>query len=113
VNLGPGDITLEMAVVRMQPALLAWLKKEEGLRLAVHEFKNGLNAQLPIKLAVAEKMMISFPIEENCILDQHPLRIGLRDTYGRAHWVPVKDLKKAQRDYSEYKASLETRHKSF
>src|ERR1700741_2120689 len=44
-------------------------------------------------------MNISFPIGENCILDRNPLRIGIRDTFGRNHWAPVKDLKKAHRDY--------------
>src|SRR5208283_2922760 len=31
VNLGPGDVTLEMPIIRTQPALLAWFKKEESL----------------------------------------------------------------------------------
>ena len=104
VNLGPGEVTLEMPIVRTQPALLAWLKKEESLALVIHEYAVTSNSPLPAKLAVTEKMRISFPIEENCILDRNPLRIGIRDTFGRNHWASVKNLKKALRDYSRLRS---------
>jgi hypothetical protein len=106
VNLGPGEVTIEMAVVRTKPALLAWFKKEESVSLLVNESRYELNSRLPTKLMVAKKMSVSFPLEKNCILDQNPLRIGVRDAYRRNHWAPAKDLEEAHRKYSELKASL-------
>ena len=106
VNIGPGEVIIEMAVVRMQPALLAWFKKEEGAKLVIHEHECEINSKLPAKMPVAKKIFLSFPVGEKCILDQNPLRIGVRDSYGRNHWASIKDLKKAHREYSEYKASL-------
>ena len=106
MNIGPGEVIIEMAVVRTQSALLAWFKKEESAKLMIHEHECEIDSKLPAKMPVAKKIFLSFPVGEKCILDQNPLRIGVRDSFGRNHWASVKDLKKAHRKYSEYKASL-------
>ncbi|MGA8659071.1 MAG: hypothetical protein WB586_23320 [Chthoniobacterales bacterium] len=101
VNMGPGEAIINMAMLKRRPS--RWFGKA-ALAGVVHNLKDRYCAQLPAKMAVSETITITFPTDENCLLDTPPLRIGVQDSFGRIHWAPKRDLTKAHHDWEEYKA---------
>lgn len=42
-----------------------------------------------------------FPFEKGGLLAERPTCVGLRDNFGRDHWVPRRTLKLAQAEYDK------------
>ena len=52
-------------------------------------------------LDVGERVELIFPFENGGLLAERPARVGLRDNFGRDHWVPRKRLNEAQAEYDK------------
>jgi hypothetical protein len=102
VNLGPGQAIVNMSILKKRGS--SWFGKA-SLTGVIHNYDDPFCARLPAKMAVSETITITFPTDKNCLLDAPPLRIGVQDSFGRIHWAPKRDVRKAQRDWEEYKAS--------
>jgi hypothetical protein len=93
VNFGPGLLVVSAAVIKTQSAFWARLKNEISIEsVEAHD--------LGTELGKGQRTNIRVPNFNECILDKKPLRIGVRDTFGRIHWAPAKDLKRVQREYA-------------
>jgi hypothetical protein len=42
-----------------------------------------------------------FPYKQECLLAETPKRIGISDSFGRMHWAPRRELKRAIRQYQK------------
>jgi hypothetical protein len=96
VNHGPGDIVCTGATVRRNT--FVWSLFEEFpygfLRPdSEHEYGN----QLPLRVAVGEKVKIVFSYDDEGFLSARPNKVGITDSFGRTHWARRKDLRRAIR----------------
>jgi hypothetical protein len=82
VNFGPGLLVVTAAVMKT-PAAVESLEAEN----------------LGTELEKGQRVSIVIPNSSECCLDKDSRRIGIRDTFGRIHWAPTKDLKRVKRDY--------------
>lgn len=83
VNFGPGLLVVSAAVMRTQSAVESLWAEHLGT-----ELEKG------------QKVSIGIPNLTECCLDKNPLRIGIRDSFGRVRWAPRKDLKRVQKEYA-------------
>jgi hypothetical protein len=106
VNYGPGRVRCEYAVVRVRPAWQAlfgrstWrmLLKPDGTRYR----------ELPAFIEVADRLELpmkgeAFFLEENAF-KRNPTQFGVRDSYGRFHWAPKRDLREARKYIRQWRA---------
>ena len=100
VNMGPGEAVVNMAMAKKRVSRFG----RTWLGTANPNFNDPYCARLPAKIGVSETIGITFPIGQNCLLDESPLRIGVQDSFGRIHWAPRRDLVKSRRDLEEHKA---------
>jgi hypothetical protein len=102
VNHGPGDAICGMPVIRNKH----WVRRilgESATATLVHDFTNPICAKPPFKLAVAEEAQVTFPITNKTFLDEPIFGIGIKDSFGRVHWAPRKDIRKARKDLQEFR----------
>jgi hypothetical protein len=95
VNLGPGNVICEMPIVKNKPFYRGFLG-EATIATIIHDFTNPLCAKPPFKVAVGERTQLTFPIADKCFLDDALFRIGIRDSFGRIHWAPKKQIRQAR-----------------
>jgi hypothetical protein len=100
VNMGPGEAIVQMAMLKRRVSRFG----KVSLATVIHNFNDPFCGRLPAKVDVSNTIDITFPIDQNCLLDVRPLRIGVRDSFGRIHWASKRDLIKAHHDLEEYKA---------
>jgi hypothetical protein len=98
--MGPGEAIVNMAMVKSRVSRFG----KTSLAVVIHNFNDPFCARLPVKIDVGHTVNITFPVNQNCLLDTKPVRIGVRDSFGRIHWAPKRDLILAHRDWDGYKA---------
>ena len=104
-NFGPGKI--RVSIVRCdRSSLLSRLLRRAKYGFVIHDYENPMSGQLPTTLDVGERVDLIFPFDADCMLSKQPSRVGLRDNFGRDHWVPRKSLKLAQDDYDRTFSAL-------
>jgi hypothetical protein len=101
-NFGPGKIRVSIIHIRWKKAsLFARFRRNVRQAVLIHDYKNPLSGQLPCTLDIGERVDLVFPFVRDSLLSQQPTRVGLRDYFGRDHWVPRKTLRAAQADYDK------------
>lgn len=99
-NHGPGDVTLHMVIGR---ARRSYFKKLQHLILnPLHNFPVELDRTLgpfsgglPKKIGVGEDFSAYFVLLHQGFRDEPIVDVGFSDTFGRSHWAPRKDVRKA------------------
>jgi len=98
VNHGPGHIIVESIWVHKK-SLWRWLFRKLRWAFVMHDYTNPLSSNLPRKLEVGEKITLLFKCENKLFLATEPTHIGLKDSFGKIHWVNKKSLKIATKEY--------------
>lgn len=93
-NHGPGPVKLNIVSMKDSSFIKKLLRKEK-FGVVLHDWTNPLSGQLPHKLEVGEEFRLLFPYDEECMLKQGWLYIGISDTYDRVHWASKKQVKNA------------------
>ena len=94
VNHGPGKIRLNIINFKSSSILKRLLRKVE-FGVLIHDYRNPMSCQLPITLDVGEKVDYIFPWSSENVFSKSPSHIGISDSFGRTHWAPSKNIKKA------------------
>lgn len=91
INFGPGELTVSM--VHSQSTSL-WKRLTRGVQnfVIMYDYRNPLNERLPHRLRVGDKIDLFFDFNEKCFLKAQAPRVGLRDSFGRIHWAPRKNV---------------------
>lgn len=97
-NFGPGAVTLSAIYVKNAPLWRRVLRKTE-YGFIMHDYANPMSGQLPKKLEMGEKLDLLLPYDKECLLSADCTHIGLTDYFGRTHWAPRSDVKKAKQAY--------------
>jgi hypothetical protein len=98
-NHGPGAVVCCGAVARTVSFPRSLFTASYGF--IVPDLEHPLCFKPNHRLAVGDTMQFIFPYQKECFLANMPKRIGIRDSFGRMHWAPRKDLKSALRDYQK------------
>jgi hypothetical protein len=94
VNFGPGPVTVSMICAK-NTSLWMRLRKRTKRAVITADYTNPLSAKLPAKIEVGDKIELLLPYDKDCFL-RHPFtHVGVNDYYGRRHWAPKGELKKA------------------
>ena len=96
-NMGPGEVTLNNALVDFKRrfyesdgvGLLATLI---DFPLLMDHSKGHLGAGFPKKLAVGEQYSAYLVPAHHALAKGNYQRIGFTDSFGRAHWAPRRDI---------------------
>jgi hypothetical protein len=103
-NFGPGDITIDCAVVR---PIRPWYKRRVALGMLnplnsldrPNESTGPFGGGLPKRLATGETFALNFPYAEEMFLKEPWEAIGVHDTFRRSHWAPRSDFLKTMEKY--------------
>jgi hypothetical protein len=93
-NFGPGVVNISMIFVKEAEL---WRRLFRKTRHAVvnADYTNPMSSRLPAKIAVGDKIELLLPYDKDCFLKSHFTHVGVSDYYGRVHWAPRRQLKKA------------------
>ncbi len=92
VNMGPGEVHVTSIPLKAP----RWTKKAGGFEWGTVMPEPGI---LPVTLAVGKQAMILLPYRDDCFLSRRHARVGLGDSFGRSHWAPKKQLRRAEATY--------------
>lgn len=93
-NFGPGPVTISTIHVREAQVWRRFLRKVKNA-IVMPDYTNAMSARLPAKIDVGDKIELLLPYDKDSFLSEHFTHIGVYDYYGRGHWAPKSDLKKA------------------
>lgn len=104
-NFGPGVVTLSSIVAKNAP-LWRHVFKRVQYAFITPDHTNPLSGRLPAKLETGDKVELLLPYDADCLLSKAFTHVGLTDFYGRSHWAPRGDLKRA---YIEWRKNFGTK----
>lgn len=94
INMGPGSLLVDMIICKTSSFWRRVFRKEKP-GIILHDGQ-GIGSSLPCKLEVGQGANFLFDIEAD-FTKHHFTHIGIRDSYGRAHWAPAKHVKIVRR----------------
>ena len=97
-NFGPGAVSLSTIVAANRPL---WRRLLRKVRYAMvnPDYSNPLSGRLPTKIETGDKIVLLLPYDDQCLLGHKFTHVGLTDFFGRTHWAPASDLKKARANW--------------
>ena len=90
-NHGPGTVIAQM-IIGQQAGLWRRLMRRTQYFVVMADHTNPLNPKLPAKLEVADTISLLLPYNEKSFLNGACTHIGVRDSFGRDHYAPQKQL---------------------
>lgn len=93
-NFGPGSVTISMICVKKAEIWRRLIRKTKHA-VITPDYTNPLSSKLPAKIEVGDKIELLLPYKKDSFLRSHFTHIGVNDYFGRTHWAPKRDLKKA------------------
>ena len=99
-NHGPGEVVCSAAVAKIV-SFPRSLFAEFPYGFIKPDWEHPYCSRLPCRVTVGDKVLIMFSYKQECLLAEMPKRIGISDTFGRMHWAPRRELKRAIRQYQK------------
>ena len=93
-NLGPGVVYIQGLTARF--SWWARLRGNAPYALIIPDHSHRFATALPAKLEVGQSATIIIPYNQECVLGYRVTGVGLTDSFGRTHWVPGADLRRAK-----------------
>jgi hypothetical protein len=107
-NHGPIQVTLTGSYARFSRGWFA--RSSLGMINPLSDFPHDLKSTrgpfsggLPKKLDVGEESSLKYWHGKNW-MDENPIGIGVRDSFGRLHWCSRRDIREARKHYEKDKA---------
>lgn len=98
LNLGPGNITLEIIVVK-KSSLRRLLTRSGEFGFVKFDGAMMPGSSLPIKLEVGEHADFILPINRDSFLAKSFNELGIKDVHDRIHWAPRKDMRESRENW--------------
>ena len=93
-NFGPGVVNISTICVKEAEVWRLLLRKTRHAVINA-DYTNPMSARLPAKIEAGDKIELLLPYDSDCFLKSHFTHVGVSDYYGRVHWAPRQQLKKA------------------
>ena len=97
-NFGPGPVTISMIHAKNAPLWRRMVRRTNHAVITL-DYTNTLSSKLPAKIDVGDKIELFLPYDKDCFLNSRFTHVGVNDYYGRIHWAPKRDLKKAYKTF--------------
>lgn len=98
VNLGPGDVFLKSVFAQNTSFWIRLTKRRKGY-FVMHERSDGYGGSLPTRIGVGETLNLFWDYEPKCLLIHEFTKVGVVDSFGRAHWARRNQVERARRQY--------------
>jgi hypothetical protein len=95
VNYGPGKVRFAGFVQMKNAPLWRRLLRKAEWFVVMSEWDSPYATKLPVLLDVGEELAIVFPYDGDCFLGEPVTDVGLRDSFGRFHWTPRREVRQA------------------
>jgi hypothetical protein len=92
VNMGPGEVHLTSIPLKAP----RWTKSDGRYKWGSVMPEPGM---LPVTLGVGMQKLLLLPYRPDCFLNRKHARVGVGDSFGRSHWAPRKQLRRAEATY--------------
>jgi len=99
VNHGPGEIKIKG--VTLEPTRRQIKAVGGAIYPAFPEFDTRFASPLPATLKPGEEARIMIGYNRNCFLRERHKKLGVVDGFGRPHWLPTKQLRRAEARYKK------------
>ena len=93
-NFGPGPVNISTIVAKDAPLWRRLLRKIRWAMITP-DYTNPMSARLPSKIEVGDKIELLLPYDRHAFLKDGFTHIGVSDYFGRNHWAPGRQLKRA------------------
>jgi hypothetical protein len=97
-NFGPNKIICAGIVAKIAPF---WRRLFRKVKYAIimHDYTDSYSSKLPRELDVGQECQLFLSFNKECFLSDPFTHVGIRDTFGRVHYAPKKDVAKARKEY--------------
>ncbi|MBN2654975.1 MAG: hypothetical protein JXR79_07705 [Nitrospirae bacterium] len=99
-NFGPGPVTINMICLKESNAWRRLFRKTK-YGIITSDCTDPLSSKLPAKIEVGDKIDLFLPYNKDSFLSLHFNHVGINDCFGRDHWAPRRDFKKAYAEWSK------------
>lgn len=99
-NFGPRKIKCT-SIYAKNSTLLRRIFRRVQYAFIVHDYTDVYSTKLPCELEVGDTCNLFLDFNKGCFLSEPFTHIGISDSFGRTHWAPKKDVRKARREYEE------------
>ena len=99
-NFGPGTINLSMIQAKHAPLWRRIFRKVE-YAVIMYDYTNLMSTRLPAKVEPGDRIDLFLPYDVDCLLNREWTHVGIDDYFGRHHWAPRKQIKKARKEWLE------------
>ena len=102
LNLGPIPNRIGMPNARLS-WWERWIKRSDKAKYAFiyPDYQHTATTKAAERIEIGDIATFVFPFDSDCFLKENFSKIGVTDGYGRLHWAPRKQLRKAQAKYRE------------
>jgi hypothetical protein len=95
VNYGPGKLRFAALVEIKNAPLWRRVFRRVEYFVVTAEWNSPYGTTLPSTIDVSEELKVVFPYDGECFLREPVTDVGIRDTFGRVHWAPRRDIERA------------------
>jgi hypothetical protein len=97
-NFGPGAVNVSTICAKQAPLWRRLLRKTKHA-VITHDWTNPMSAKMPSKIEIGDKINLLLPYDKDCFLKEPFTDVGVSDYYGRIHWAPKYQIRKARRSW--------------
>ncbi|MFH1033699.1 MAG: hypothetical protein V1806_04260 [Pseudomonadota bacterium] len=98
-NHGPGKIKLT-GIYLAEKSLLKKATRKTKFAFLIYDYMDPLSGKLPCELEVGNEVNLFLSFEK-CFLSMDWTHIGIKDSFGRIHWAPRRNIVKAKKTYRD------------
>jgi hypothetical protein len=101
LNLGPGPNRIGLPFTTKGWLRRTFFDRKNGRAMIYPDFSHWAASKASTRVDVGDSVNFIFPCTAPSFLDENFSRIGVSDGFGRMHWAPRRELKKAKARYAE------------
>ncbi len=99
-NFGPGKVQITSLLLKEESFFKKILRKTK-LGVLIHDYTDPLSAQIPCELDVGNNKNFLFKVSDDLFLAEAWTHVGIRDSFGRMHWAPKRQVSMAKYSLKE------------
>lgn len=106
-NFGHQVVTINSIIAKNAPLWRRTFRKVQHAFITL-DYTNIFSGRLPAKLEAGDKVDLLLPYDNECLLSKKFTHVGIADFYGRSHWAPKREFKKARKRWHTELNNLST-----
>ena len=99
LNLGPIPNRIGLTFLRKNWIRRRVLDRKNGSAMLYPDYHHWATTKASTRLEIGDQANFVFPYNNESFLKDNFLQVGVADGFGRIHWAPRRDLRKARKKY--------------